>query len=499
MLTAAEIKSLIDADYSSDKKKLARIGRRYYEGKHDILGYKFYYLDKEGKLHEDTMRINIKKSHPFFKILVDQSVQYSLSNQEAFVRSDDPELQRWLDVYFNNNDRFRKQLSDILVGREVDGEAYAYAYKNKEGRTDFQYAQAGGVVEVRKTEADDGCEYVIYWYVDRIGKDNKKIKRIQVWDSKQVAFFSQVGDGQIMPDPSEAINPSPHILFRKDGDDALYYEEYGFIPFIRIDNNQKRKSSLTYVKGDIDDYDLMNCGLSNNIQETNESLYIVKGFNGNNLDELAFNLRNKRMLGLPGSKELDAGVEIKTIDIPVEARKTKMEIDEENIFRFGMGVNPNDLKDSGATVSVAIKAAYTLLELKAVNTEECLREFMSMLLDVVLDEINRENQTDYQRGDVYFDFSRETITNALENAQIELTKAQTRSTEVTTLLNIGTLLDNETLVQQICEQLEIDYEEIKDKLPKQEASDPYALAGRSALEAIIPEDDDQDGGGDLIE
>lgn len=499
MLTAAEIKSLIDADYSSDKKKLARIGRRYYDGKHDIRNYKIYFVDNEGKLHEDKIRSNIKISHPFFMILVEQSVQYTLSNQEAFVRSDDPELQKWLDIYFNDNEEFRSELYDIMVGREVDGEAYAYVYKNAAGRTDFQYAEAGGVVEVRKTEADDGCEYVIYWYVDRIGKGNKQIKRIQVWDDKQVAFFCQIGDGAILPDPSEAINPRPHIIFRKDGDDALYYDEYGFIPFIRMDNNRKRTSSLTYVKDKIDDYDLMNCSLSNNIQDTNESLYVVKGFNGNNLDELAFNVRTKKMIGLPGSKELDTGVDIKTIDVPVEARKTKMEIDEANIFRYGMGVNPNELRDSSATVSVAIKAAYTLLDLKANKTEEHLKKFMRRLLGVVLDEINRENQTDYQQSDVYFDFQREIITNAQENAQIELAKAQTRQAEITTLLNIGTLLDNETLMQQICERLEIDYEEIKDKLPKQEASDPYALAGRSALESIIPEDDDQDGGGDLIE
>lgn len=500
MLTPERIKSLIESDHSSDKKRFARIAQQYYEGKHAIRGYKIYYFDGEGKIHEDYSRWNARISHPFFKILVEQSVQYTLSGKEAFVKSDDPELQKWLDVYFNENEDFRAELYEILVGHEVNGEAYAFAYKNEDGRTGFQYADSAGVVEVRKNETDDNCEYVIYWYVDRIGKDNKKIKRIEVWDSKQVTFFCQVDDGQITPDESEKFNPRPHVIYKKDGDENLYYEDYGRIPFFRLDNNRKRTSSLKIVKDPIDDYDLMNCGLSNNIQDANETLYVVRGFDGDNLDQLAFNIRNKKMLGLPGDRETDAGVDIKTIDIPVEARKTKMEIDEQNIFRFGMGVNPHELKDSSATTSVAIKAAYTLLDLKANKTEIRLKQFMRKLLKVVLDEINRENEMDYQQSDVYFDFEREMITNAQENAQIELAKAQTRQAEITTLLNIARHLDNETLMQLICEQLDIDYEEIKDKLPAPEDDALYApSAAKTVLDGITPEDEGPDAGGDVIE
>ena len=39
------------------------------------------------------------------------------------------------------------------------------------------------------------------------------------------------------------------------------------------------------------------------------------------------------------------------------------------------------------------------------------------------------------------------------------------------------MLDSETVVQLICEQLDIDYNEIKNKLPKQEPNDPYEAMG----------------------
>ena len=76
------------------------------------------------------------------------------------------------------------------------------------------------------------------------------------------------------------------------------------------------------------------------------------------------------------------------------------------------------------------------------------------------------------------------MTNAADNAQIELTDAQKQQTQITTLLNIASYLDNETLMQNMCDVLDIDYEEIKDKLPTPE-DDPTAAA-QAALGGIEP-------------
>ena len=182
MLTIPEIKAFIDNDASSDKKRFARVGQKYYEGDHDIRKYRLYFINADGALQEDKNRSNIKISHPFFTELVDQEAQYMLSGQEAFVRSDIPELQKALEDYFDED--FTAELYEVITGAVAKGFEYMYAYKDADGRTRFQAADGLGVVEVRAKDTDDGCEYVIYWYIDRIGKDNKAIKRIQVWDKK---------------------------------------------------------------------------------------------------------------------------------------------------------------------------------------------------------------------------------------------------------------------------------------------------------------------------
>ena len=57
------------------------------------------------------------------------------------------------------------------------------------------------------------------------------------------------------------------------------------------------------------------------------------------------------------------------------------------------------------------------------------------------------------------------------------------------LLGLVSALGNELVVQNVCEVLDLDYDEIKDKLPDpEEESDPFKA--QTALEAVQPEGDD---------
>lgn len=460
MLTPEQISSFIDEDWGTDKKIFAREGMRYYEGNHDIRKYRMFYYDADGNLVEDKTRANIKVSHPFFTELVDQQVQYMLSDSDGFIKSDDPELQRYLDEYFTDSEDFSAELYDVLTDCVSKGFAYMYAYKGDDGKLKFQCADPLGVVEVRAKETDDNTDYVIYWYIDRINKDRQAIKRIQVWDAEKCTFYKQIDDGKIELDDEEIPNPRPHVLYTEPGDTTVYYEGFGFIPFFRLDNCRKQFSGLKPIKALIDDYDLMSCGLSNNIQDTAEALYVVSGFQGDNLDELITNIKQKKHIGVDNG----GGVEISTVDIPYQARQTKLDLDEKNIYRFGMGFNSAQVGDGNVT-NIVIKSRYALLDLKCNKLEIRLKQFLRKILKVVLAEINDRNGTDFEPRDVYFEFNREVMTNATDNATIAQTEANTQQIKINTLLNVAQLLDDETLMQNICAILDIDYEDVKDQLP----------------------------------
>lgn len=489
MLTTEEINRLIQEDYASTRKNNSRIGYQYYEGQHDILNYRLFYFDAQGNLVEDKTRSNIKIAHPFFTELVDQCVQYMLSGKDSFVKSDIPELQDELDQYFD--DDFKAEFADTLTDACIGGFGEMYAYKSVDDKITFQYADAMGVVRVRAKDTDDHCEYVIYWYIDRIDKGQKKIKRIQVWDKEQVHYFVQVDSDKILPDTDEPINPRPHIVFERDNEEGKFGDSFGFIPFFRLDANRKQTSHLNPVKALIDDYDLMACGLSNNLQDVSEALYVVKGFQGDNMEELMQNIKTKKHIGV----EPDGDVDVKTVDLPYDARVKKLEIDEKNIYKFGMGFNAAQLGDGNIT-NIVIKSRYALLDLKCNKLETKIKAFLKKLVKVALQEINEVNESDYRLNDVYFEFERVVMTNASDNAQIEKTEAETEQIKLNTILNAAARLDNDTVLQAICDLFEFDFDDVKSAVEQNPVVDLNAASEALASQQTEESPPQQPEGGD---
>jgi SPP1 family phage portal protein len=488
MLTEAEIKQFIDEDALSDKKRLAAVGQRYYEAEHDILNYRVFYYNTDGNLVEDKARSNSRICHPFYTELVDQLTAFILSFEENPIQAKPTAegLQDHLDVYFD--DEFWAEMAEVITGTVAKGFDYLYAFKNAEDRLAFQWADSMGVVEVRAKDTDDGCEHFIFWYVDRIGKDKKRIKRIQVHDKDQIWFYVQVDDGKILMDENALINPRPNIVWTDPKTGAMYGDSLGFIPFFRLDNNRKQSSGLTPIKGLIDDYDMMECGLSNNLQDFDTPIHLVKGFNGDDLSELQQNIKTKKIMGV----DSDGGLEVLTVDVPYQARKTKADEDEKNIYRFGMGFNSSHAGDGNIT-NVVIRSRYTLLQLKATKLVNRIKQFLKPIIKVVLDEINGKNGTDYQYTDVHVAFEPVIPTNEQENVLNAKTEAETQQIRINTILNIAANVGDEQTLKAICEEMDWDFDELKDLLDENDPDDAL-----TALEGVVTDEQTAETGTEAI-
>lgn len=467
MLRKDEIKTYIDRDRTSTKKRDARVGERYYNNDNDIKHYRIFYIDKDGVPQEDKTRSNIKKPSNFFKENVDECVNYFLSGDDRFVKSDDPVLQDYLDEYFM--DDFKDEFGDLLSYTIRQGRAWLYGYKNEDDRLSFKACGNLEIIQVEARYASDKQDHIIYYYPEHDITEDKIVTKIQVWDKDYTTYYEE-RDGQINVDTYYEINPRPHIIYMDDKNN-LTYDTFGFIPFWDIENNKLQEGDLKTIKEHIDDYDLMNCGLSNDLVDLSQGFYVVKGFQGDNIEELIHNLKARKHIGVSP----DGDVDVKTVNIPYEARRTQMEIDEKNIYRFGFAFNSNNVGDGNIT-NIVIKSRYTLLDLKCEALEKRARKLLKRILEPVLDEINELNGTAYTVKNVYFEFEREMIVNELDNAQIELIKAQTKQTNINTVLSVTTILGQELVQEQVCTELELDYEDIVDKLPKEEMIDINAAS-----------------------
>jgi len=473
----------------SEEKRLARVARRYYEGKHDILNNRFFYFNKDEQLVEDTTRANIKISHPYFRELCDQFAGYILSFKEKPVKAKEKieGLQEHLDLYFDED--FWSEFLELITGTIIDGKGYLYAYQGENDRLTFEYADGMGVAMVREKESSDNCKHIIYYYVDRMGKDRQPIIKIQDWTESEIYYYVQVGTaGKIELDSSIEINPRPHVLYTDEKTGKLMGYPLGYIPFFPLYNNNKRISDLGLIKSHIDDYDLHACSLSNNLVDFDMPLYVVSGFEGDDLDKLTTNLKVKKTIGV----DTDGDVNIRTIQIPYEARKAKLELDEKAIYHFGFGFNTAGLKDTVATTNLAIKTAYEGINLKANKLLPRIKKLIKSILKPIIAEINEKNGTAYKVEDVLVDFILVTMTNEQENVLVEKTKAEIRQLETTTVLNIAANIGDEQTLKQICEIMDWNFEEVKNSLENAEKTDDIEAARLSLNNAVL--DDEIDAG-----
>lgn len=487
MLSIDEIKRFIEEDQNSEQKTLANIGQRYYEAKHDILNYRMFYYNDDGKLVEDKFRTNVKISHPFFMILSEQLAAYMLSFTNNPIRATENAegLQTHLDTYFDA--QFWAEAGVLCSGAYNKGFEYMYGYKNHQDRLAFACADSLGVVEVSAKHSADGKPHTIRRYIDKeLTKDGmKNVTKIEVWNDEGVWFFVQDSDtAEIKRDESVEFNPRPHVVYTNKKTGKKQGKLFNFIPFWRLDNNKNQFSGIKPIKEHIDDYDIHACSLSNNLVDFDTPLHLIKGYKGDNLDKLQQNLKTKKLISVGN----EGGLEVKTVDIPYEARKMKLEIDKENIFMFGMGFNPTQVGDGNIT-NIVIKSRYSLLELKAKKLTDRLCAVLDNIIEVVLAEINEKNGTDYAREDIYYEFKRSTLTNDSENIANAKIEAETKQVEINTILNAATVIGDEKTVQLICESFDIDYKEIKEQLEKSKL-DSVENAKKTLEETVIDDEGD---------
>lgn len=456
---ASAISTTINNDAHSTAKQEARKGVDYYEGRHDILKNRIFYIDDDGALREDKFASNIRIPHQFLTEQIDQKTQYLLANGLEY-ETDDETLKTYLAEYYDED--FELFLQEIVEGGSQKGFEYAYARTNNADKLCFQVADALNVIPVYD-ETNEVKRFLRHYKKDII-KDGKTVQIIiaEVWTDKETYYFTSEDGKEFKFDKNREFNPRPHVLAKvKDG--TIAKRDYGRLPFYRYSNNKKEFSDLKPIKSLIDDYDLMNAFLSNNLQDFSEAIYVVSGFQGDDLSKLRQNIKAKKTVGVG----TNGSVDVKTVQIPTEGRKLKMDIDKENIYKFGMAFDSTQIGDGNIT-NIVIKSRYTLLDMKANKTEVRVRTLLKWINEMVINDINRRYNSRYSPDDVSFIFTREAMVNENDVVSNEKIMAETRDIIIKSILQAAPRLDDETVLRLICEQFELDWEEVLKAIESQE-------------------------------
>ncbi len=379
-------------------------GERYYYNENDILDRKQFYY-KNGVKTEDDTKANNKIPHNWHKLLVDQKVAY-LVGQPPVLQTEEGKKEYEDRLNLILAEEWHDKLTELGKNSSNKGTEWLHVYINKEGLFKFIIIPAEEVIPIYDTSLQENLEAVLRYYLVEV--NGKERIRVEWWARETVTFYIQDNDGNFVLDDTENPNPDHHF----------YYNDIGYgwtkVPFIEFPNNEERLSDLKFYKELIDLYDTNIADLANNLEEVQEIITVLKGYEGTDLSEFYENLRYYKAIKVSG----EGGVDKLELNIPIEAKKEMLDRLEENIFLFGQGVNMKTDRFGNSPSGVALKFLYSSLDLKASIMERKFRKAIKRLLWFATEYINIIDKKDYDSTTVQVTFRKTMITNDKEDVEI---------------------------------------------------------------------------------
>jgi len=448
------IKGIIDKHKQSSFYKEAISARDYYNDRHDILNKNFQKFMVKGVAKYNLNAANNRIPNEFFTELIDQKVDYVAGNPPKFTAEDkDTEAVLFADkLNFEFKTYLRVDLIRWLAGSSVSGKDAMLIYINEKGAFDYTIVPGEQLIFDRD-ENRNIISLMRFYYVDYQNEKGlvEDIIRVEIWDERETWFYIQSKkDGDFILDISEPVNPLPHFFIGNTSNkDETQGNSWGEIPFIFLPNNINEKSDLSRIKTLIDSYDLLISKGINNIQDIQEVVYVLRGYDGTDLDTFMETLKINKAIRV----DAEGGADVIKAEIPVQAITEFEKLLRKNIYAFGRGVDFSDESFAGDASGISLKYKFARLDLKAnqiiAQLELAILNLIRFYAKYLLIKTNQDYTKIYEN--INFKISKRMIINEAEmitNVQSSLG-----------ILSNRTILENHPYVHDVDKELERKKEE----------------------------------------
>lgn len=344
----------------------------YYALKHDILEAKRTYIDRYGIRKESTTLANAKLVHPFFRKQVKQKVNYLLSKQFS-ITSEDQAFIAQITQFFEDR-AFYRFLKSLAAHSIINGLAWIQVYYDEMGELQFKRIPTEEVIPFWKDIDHTELEGVIRTYqIMRYQKDGSKelITKVEYHTTQGVWYFIH-DKNQLKPDPEHptieghfnvrqpAVDDLGRPRMRPDGspEEVSIAATWERLPFIPFKYNEDEVSLLRMIKALLDDYDKISSSTSNVIQDTPDSIKVVRNYDGTDKQEFIENLNVFRTAFVSGDGDV-TGLETKLDTTAIDSHLNRLRKD---IYEAGVSVD-TQTEDLGNASGVALKFRYADLDM----------------------------------------------------------------------------------------------------------------------------------------
>jgi len=362
-----DIKKRIQMFRESMDYKMYIWGEEYYRGNNTLIceRQKYYYDTTYQKQMCDPYKANHKLPSGFFKKIVDQKVQYLLGNGLFSEHKDKlNDLTGDIDEY----------LIDLGTTASKKSLAWSHLFIDDGNKKVFQ-VPTEQIIAIYNSKGE--LALVIRFYITTEVMDGEFIElhMAEIWDAETVETWIKVEDKY------QRESVEPHVIKSVNFNGATVEQEsnaFGYVPYIPLYNNKEHDSDLKNIIDFIDIYDITNSDFANNIDDMQDAYYIIKNFQGQDLEEFLSQLKKDKVVQVGEDGDVDS----KQMVIPTEARTKFLDMTHKNIFEFSMSVDTKNAS-GGSLTNVAIKSMYADLDLKTDQFEMQVKKHLNKLLWII--------------------------------------------------------------------------------------------------------------------
>ncbi|MCD8846339.1 phage portal protein [Mammaliicoccus sciuri] len=372
------------------------IGQKYYENDSDINRI-MPKVDVDGKV--DPLKPDWRINTNFHKNLVDQKVSYMAGNPITYKAENEQAIEEIHKVFDN---RWDNKLIDILTAASNKGIEWVMPYVNEDGEFKIFRVPAEQAVPIwTNKEREDLSAFI------RVYTLNEE-KKVEYWTKDSVTYYVMEYN-QLIPDYYHGEdNVQPHYY---EGNKAV---SWGKVPFIPFKNNPEETSDLFMYKSILDAIDKRLSDLQNTFDESTELIYVLKGYEGQNLDEFMKNLKYYKAINV--DSEGNSGVDTIQVEVPMQSTKEYLEMMRAYVIEFGQGVDFQTDKFGNAPSGISLQFLFSNLRLKTNK----LKNKTEVALQDLLDFIVHFHKINIDPNDIEITFNYDVLMNKLEESQIAM-------------------------------------------------------------------------------
>lgn len=362
------LRSAVLEHQGSKAYKDAVDGMAYYN-KHNITIEKFqkFLFTLSGNKTPDIWSSDYRLKTLMFRRLVLQEVGYICANG---VSMDEKEK---LGTDFDNK---LQTAAKLALAQGV-----AFGYWNLDHLEVFSFADTPGnpgFVPLLDEKTSELMAGIRYWFRET---GNKTLFRATLYGLDGVSEWAAEGS-----DDATMITAKRAYILKELRNDLgvvdVCDENYTRLPIATLYGNDTHESELVGLRGSIDCYDFIKSGFANQIDDTSSIYWILKNTGAMDDKDLAqFVQRMKSVKATMVDGSDGTAAEAHTLDVPVEARKTMLDILRRDLYEDAQMLDVSALSAAEKTAT-EISAAYQPQDNKCADFEYFLIDFIRQICAV---------------------------------------------------------------------------------------------------------------------